>query len=182
VAHLAVARAAVGHAGLSRVDLVVSESPLGKAPTIPVLSDRLAVLGEVASKLGWLGVRTTTAQLIADLADGYDVVIVGADKWSQICDVSWYGTETGRDRALERLPDVLIVPRPPFPLPEPTTRRVRVLPLDDTHAEVSSSGARRGRADWMLPEAAAFDQLTGAWSDPARYLHWHEHHRSGGAD
>jgi hypothetical protein len=34
---------------------------------------------------------------------------------------------------------------------------------------VSSSAVRDGDASLMLPEAAAFDAATGAWSDPLRY-------------
>jgi hypothetical protein len=44
-----------------------------------------------------------------------------------------------------------------------------VLKLDDDHRHVSSTAARDGRVDLMLPEAAAYDAATGAWSDPDRY-------------
>ena len=37
---------------------------------------------------------------------------------------------------------------------------------------VSSTAVRAGRREWMAPEAAAFDEATGAWSDPARYARW----------
>jgi len=42
--------------------------------------------------------------------------------------------------------------------------------VDPAHLQVSSSGVRGGRHEWMLPEAAAFDARTGAWSQPQRYL------------
>ena len=34
---------------------------------------------------------TTDEQLIADLAEGYDVCVIGADKWHQLHDLTFYG-------------------------------------------------------------------------------------------
>jgi hypothetical protein len=59
---------------------------------------------------------------------------------------------------------VFVVPRNGFP-----ADGAEVLELDDDHGHVSSSAARDGQVDLMLPEAAAFDAATGAWSDPDRY-------------
>ena len=166
-AHLAVATAAWRQAGLDRVDLVISEVPLGKEDlAVPTVADRLAVLAEVTARRPWLRARSTDSQLLADIAAGYDAIIVGADKWAQIVDTAWYGgSAQARDEALARLPPVLVAPRPPFPLPA----EHRALELDPSHGEVSSTAVRGGRREWMLPEAASFDRLTGAWSDPARY-------------
>ena len=36
----------------------------------------------------------TRKQLIADIAEGYDLVILGADKWAQLHDQSFYKTKT----------------------------------------------------------------------------------------
>jgi hypothetical protein len=48
-----------------------------------------------------------------------------------------------------------------------------VLSLEAEHGRVSSTAVREGgRLDWMVEEAAAFDRLSGAWSDPARYARW----------
>ncbi|HWG73421.1 MAG TPA: hypothetical protein VG184_05135 [Acidimicrobiales bacterium] len=167
VAHLAVATAAWRQAGLERVDLVISEAPLGKEGlAVATLADRLAVLSEVAATRRWLGARTTNARLLVDVAAGYDAVIVGADKWAQVIDPAWYGgSAEARDEALARLPLVLVAPRPPFPLPPGR----QCLELDDSHGAVSSSAVRGGRREWMLSEAAAFDRLTGAWSGPGRH-------------
>ena len=171
VAHLALARAALEAGGLDRVDLAVSEMPLGKEDvTVPSLDDRMAVLEAVAATRAWLGVRRTPHRLLADIAEGYDALVVGADKWGQLLDPAWYGGSIAeRDRCLARLPLVLVVPRPPHRLPEPGDARWTVVPLDARHGEVSSTAARAGRTEWMVPEAAEWDRRTGGWSDPARY-------------
>jgi hypothetical protein len=57
-----------------------------------------------------------------------------------------------------------VVPRPGYDV-----CGAEVLELEDDHAHVSSSAAREGKLELMLPEAAAFDAATGAWTDPDRY-------------
>jgi hypothetical protein len=47
---------------------------------------------------------------------------------------------------------------------------VTLLEVAEDVAHVSSTLARAGRLHLMVPEAAAFDARTGAWSDPARYV------------
>jgi hypothetical protein len=192
VAHLAIAEAAIGRAGLARVDLIVSRRTLGKETVeVPDFEDRLAVLEAVARSRPWLGVRVTDAQLIADLAEGYDAVIVGADKWAQIIDAAWYGgSASARDTAVSRLPRLLLAPRSPGPAqvagaggPSITVpKAAEVLDIDPTHALVSSSATRAGRREWMAPEAAAFDAETGAWSDPDRYARWRSSGRTAGGN
>jgi hypothetical protein len=59
-------------------------------------------------------------------------------------------------------------------LPEAEALGGVLLIVDDQHADVSSSAARGGRTEWMLPEAADFDARTGAWSDADRYARWSE--------
>ncbi len=177
VAHLAIAEAAWRQGGLDRVELILSRSPLGKDPAVPSFEHRMHVLERVAASRSWLGVAVTDKRLIADVAAGYDAVIMGTDKWLQVCDPAWYGGSIeARDAALARLPALLIVHRPgPENIP---ARPENALPLvvDESNAEVSSSLARAGRRDWMAPEAAAFDEATGAWSEPDRY---HARHGSG---
>jgi nicotinic acid mononucleotide adenylyltransferase len=169
VAHLAIAEAAWRQCGLERVDLVVSRSPLGKgADDLARLEDRMAVLEAMAARRPWLGVRATDARLLADVADGYDVLIVGGDKWAQLIDPVWYGgSEAARDEALARIRRIVVAPRRAHDL---TGREV--LELGDVHLDVSATEARAGRTDWMAPEAAEFDELTGAWTDPERYRRW----------
>jgi Cytidylyltransferase-like len=176
VAHLAVAESAMAQGGLDRIDLVVSTEPLGKEPTIPALVDRIEVLERVASTRPWLGVTVTELRLIADIAVGYDAVIVGADKWLQMIDPAWYDSPGHRDAAIEALPEVLLVARPPAQIPPlppigpGPPAGIAVLTLDEAHALVSSTAVRGGRLEWMVEEAAAFDAATGAWTDRDRYL------------
>ena len=157
VAHLAVARAARRHAGLERIDLVVSQVGLGKEPDgvtpAPLRARRLV---EATKTLPWLQVRVTDKQLIADIAAGYDAVILGADKWSQINDPSWYGSSEARDAALGRLPRVLVAPRSPFPLP---VGKAEALDVDEAYWEVSSTAVRDGRWEWRVgpPEDTRVD-------------------------
>lgn len=169
VAHLAVAEAAVEAFGLDRVDLAVSRVALVKGVVErPRLEDRVAVLERAAGSRPWLGVAVRDEQLIVDLARGYDVVVMGADKWAQVEDPVFYGASTeARDAAVAALPRVAVVDRPP--LLAPPDRRLDVHP---DHHPVSSSDVRAGRHEWMASEAAAFDAETGAWTDPARYDRW----------
>jgi phosphopantetheine adenylyltransferase len=168
VAHLAVAEAARTQRGLDTVDLVLSRRPINKENLeIPTLAHRVAVLEAVAARVGWLGVRITDATLIVDIAEGYDVVVMGADKWEQVNDLRYYADAAARDDAVRRLPEVALAPRPPHVIPAGMA-----LDVPDGVGTVSSSGVRAGRHDWMVPEAADFDGRSGAWSDPARYLRW----------
>jgi nicotinic acid mononucleotide adenylyltransferase len=169
VAHLAIAEAAWRQYQLDRVDLVVSRSPLGKEPSdMARLQDRVAVLEHIAASRPWLGVRTTDARLLADVADGYDVLVVGGDKWAQLVDPVWYGgSEIARDEALHRIRRLVVARRG-----DDAVTGCEVLELADVHLEISATGARGGRTDWMAAEAAEFDARTGAWSDPARYRRW----------
>ena len=172
IAHLALAHAAVAQGGLDKIDLVVSRSALGKAEGgRPLLEHRIAVLHAAAATRPWLGVRLTDARLMVDVADGYDVVVMGADKWSQVCDPVWYAeAEVGRDAAVARLLDrVLVAPRAPHPVPDG-----RGLDVEHRFTLMSSSAVRAGTWEWMAAEARAFDEQTGAWSDPARYDAWLE--------
>jgi hypothetical protein len=158
----------VQQGGLDRLDLVVSLSPLGKSPAVPRLEHRLSVLEAVASSRPWMRVRVGQHQLISALAEGYDAVVMGADKWRQVNDPSWYESPSERDRAVAALPRILLAPRPGGEGAIPDG--CQMLCLGPALGQVSSSAVRGGRTDWMCPEAVAFDQETGAWSDPGRYL------------
>lgn len=154
VAHLAIARAAVEQCDLDVVELVVSTEPLGKHgdPELRPLDERLAMLERVAAPYDWLAVRATDAQLIADIAAGYEVLVLGADKWAQVMDAGWYGSAVARDEAVARLPTIAIAPRPPHPVPADDVRCV-VLDLDPSHHGVSATAVRRGERRWLAPGA-----------------------------
>ena len=130
----------------------------------------MAVLEAVARARPWLGVRVTDAQLIADVAGGYDAVIVGADKWAQIIDAAWYGGSADGPRR-RRGPASPAAARAPGRRGTPVGAAER-LEIAADHGPVSSTAVRAGRREWMAPEAAAFDAETGAWSDPERYARW----------
>jgi nicotinate-nucleotide adenylyltransferase len=153
IAHLAVADAARRHAGLARVDLVVSRRTLGKDHLDDAtVARRVAALEAVAANRPWLGVRVAEGGLVADIAEGYDAVVMGADKWAQVIDPTWYGgSAVARDAAVARLPRVLVAPRA-----GERPGGVELLDLPDHLADVSATAVRDGAphaAGWALPEA-----------------------------
>lgn len=163
-AHLEIAVAALNAHQLDRVDLAVSTVALGKGTVIrPTFDERLDVIR--SSVLDFVGIEVvvTSAQLIADIAAGYDVVVMGADKWAQVNDPSWYEDEAERDTAIARLPALALAPRPPHEIPD-----VHRLPVADDLVEISSTAAREGRLDYMTPAAQAFNARTHAWHRPKR--------------
>ncbi|HUP85399.1 MAG TPA: hypothetical protein VM143_07010 [Acidimicrobiales bacterium] len=174
-AHLAVASAALAACGLDRVDLVVSRVALAKETVSrPLLEDRLSVLQSVVASRPWLGLVVTDLQLLVDVSGGYDVLVLGADKWEHVLDLRFYaGSSSRRDAAVAALPPLAIAPRSGLEPAASWPAGATVLPLGEDHADVSSSAVRAGRRpDWMLEEAAAFDRSTGAWTDPVRYDAW----------
>jgi hypothetical protein len=149
IAHVAIAEAAARVGNLDRLDLAVSRVALGKdATTQRPLSDRVALIKRLARCRPWLHVVVTDAQLITDIAAGYDVVVMGADKWAQVNDPAWYnGSTAARDVAIARLSRVLVAPRPGFDIVG-----ADALGLPDHLALVSSTAARAGRDDLIAPE------------------------------
>ena len=166
VAHLAVARAALEQRRLDRVVLVLSRRPIDKEHVeVPTFDDRVAVVRAVAAdEAPWLGVAVTEHRLLVDIAPGFDVLVMGADKWHQVVDTAYYGDAAARDRAVAALPELAIAPRAGLAVPGE-----HLLEINDAHHAVSSSAVRGSRHDWMCAAAVAFDRRTGAWSDPARY-------------
>ena len=152
IAHLALASAAVRQCGVSRVDLILSRSALGKESVVrPTVEERASVLRRVAANgRPWLGVVVTSDQLLADIAEGYSVLVLGADKWEQVMDPVFYGGSVARrDAAVARLPRLAVARRGEGPLP----MGPHVVVLDVEHHDVSSTAARAGQRDLMLPEA-----------------------------
>jgi hypothetical protein len=147
IAHLAIADAAYHQCRLDRLDLVLSRVALVKEDGHhSSLEERVAHLQRAAEARPWLGVAVTDRQLIADMAEGYDVVVMGADKWTQLHDPGFYGgSEAARDDALDRLPEVAVAPRPPAALP---TEGAVILAVPPHIAEISSSSVREGRSEW----------------------------------
>lgn len=159
VAHLAVAEAVVAHHRLARLDLVISRVAIGKEERADDrLAERVEAIERAASSRPWLGAVVTGQQLLADIAEGYDVVVMGADKWAQILDPVFYESAEHHAAALARMPTPAVVPRPPHPCPDQYA-----VALPEHLADVSSSAVRAGRRDWMAPEAREVAAETGAW-------------------
>src|SRR5947209_20574267 len=104
IAHLAVAEAALQACDVDRVVLVLSTDPIDKPSPTP-LEERVAAIEALAAARPWLGVAVTEHRLIADVAAGYDVVVMGADKWAQVLDPSYHPTEAHWQASLARLPE-----------------------------------------------------------------------------
>jgi hypothetical protein len=146
VGHLAIAEAAWRQHRLERIDLVVNEQPLAKQghPDLAPLTTRISWLEQSVASYPWAQVRVTTELLVVDIAAGYDVVILGADKWWQVHDPAFYsGDAEARDRAVARLPTPAIAPRNGLEVPA----RFR-LDLPPWVQEVSATAVRSGRSDW----------------------------------
>ncbi len=156
IAHVHLAERAIARCGLDRLDLVISEVTLGKSDDhLTPLAERLAELQRLADGDPALGVRSTEHSLLADIAQGYDLVVMGADKWAQVLDPTWYGGVAARDAALRRLPTIALAPRPPWPMPDedpaaaaPEGVEVIILDIDPSHGAVSATEVRAGRTDW----------------------------------
>ncbi len=169
-AHMAIADAARLAHGLDRIDLAVSTSALAKQEVShPRFEHRIDVLHRATAEVDWLAVEVTERQLLAEIADGYDLLVVGADKWWQIQDPVWYGDDpAARDRALAALPTVAIAPRDDLETPAAQTLAVG----RDLIASISSTAARAGNLELMVPAAREFAVRTGAWIDVERYDRW----------
>ena len=168
-AHLAISEAVRDQHSLDLLVWSVSQVALAKEDVQrPRLSDRVAVLNDIADRFDWLEVSVTDVQLLSDIAAGFDVIVMGADKWHQIHDPVFYGNDPAqRDEAIASLPAVAIAARPPHDCPAHL-----VLDLPDWVGAVSSTQARTTDPSLMVPEAARFDAETGAWTDPERYEKW----------
>jgi hypothetical protein len=151
------AEATVRQCGVERVDLVLSRSTIGKEHVVhPTIDERADVLRAVASTRPWLGVVVTDARLLVDIGAGYDVLVLGADKWEQVLDVVHYeGSVAARDDAVSRLPRLAVARRRDHALPDDAS--AVVLDIDVGH--ISSTAARAGARDLILPEAIA----SGLW-------------------
>src|SRR5687767_12854993 len=141
IAHLAVAEVAWRTCELERVDLVLSRDPIGKPATTP-LEERLAALETTCAHRPWLGVAVTDARLIADVCQGYDVVVMGADKWAQVLDPAYHPDEHTWRESLARLPLVAVARRGDLPI------EGDVVLLDVDLPDVSSTAVRNGRTEW----------------------------------
>jgi hypothetical protein len=140
VAHLDIAEATLRQCGVERVDLVLSRVAIGKEHVErPTVDERADVLRAIAGNgRSWLGVVVTDHRLLVDIAAGYDVLVLGADKWAQVLDPRYYGDSVdARDAAVAALPHLAVAPRAEGPVPAGD----HVTVLDIAHHDVSSSAA-----------------------------------------
>ncbi len=92
VAHLHIADAAAEQCGLAVVEFVLSHAALGKDHAHrPGVDERAAELARLVGERDGRLVTVTAAQLLVDIAEGADVLVMGADKWAQINEPQWYG-------------------------------------------------------------------------------------------
>ena len=169
IAHIAIATAARDQCNLDVVDLVLSTVVLGKEDRHYRLAKRLAEVERcITPHAAWLRVVVTTHQLLADIADGYAVVILGADKWEQIQQPRWYGgSPSARDAALARLPVAAIAPRPPHPLPSPSEQtRILLLPDEREWHFVSSTAVRNGAEHFHAASPQTVERTTPTSEQP----------------
>lgn len=146
IAHLAIADAAVRQERLDHLDLVLSTEPIDKhgRDDLAPLDERIGTLELALGARPWARVTTSPHRLIAELARGYDVVVLGADKWAQVGDASYYDGDTQRrDEALAALPRCVVAPRAGFSVPEGMR-----LDVPEWVGEVSATAVRSGRREW----------------------------------
>jgi hypothetical protein len=156
IAHVHLAETAIAQLGLDRVDFALSARTLGKDDSrLRPIDDRVAELTAISSGHARIGVTMTPHSLVADIAEGYEVIILGADKWHQVLDPVWYAGIDARNEALQRLPLVALAARPPWTMPgedasadPPVGVDVVILDTDPSHHPVSATDVRAGREDW----------------------------------
>jgi len=145
IAHVAVAEAAWQQCHLERVDLLLSRVTLGKESVVgPSVDERADALRQLLANRPWIGVVVTDAQLLVEVAHGYDILVMGADKWAQITQDRWYLSVAERNAALAGLPPIAMAPRPPHIIPAHAVR----LEISRQLWGVSSTGVRSGRNEW----------------------------------
>jgi len=152
IAHLAVADAAVAQLALDRLVLALSLDPIGKSAADPrALAQRLeAIRARGGADRPWLEVATTEARLVGDICLGYDVCVLGADKWEQVLDPVHYPSTAAHDAALAALPTIAVAPRAGSTVsPPPGVVELVVLDVPVHVGPVSSSGVRAGRTEWL---------------------------------
>lgn len=159
LAHLGIAEAARDRHGLDHVDLVISRVALAKEHKAGErLDERVAAIERAGRARPWLRVVVTELQLVSDIAEGYDLVIVGADKWAQLHDPSFHPSPEHHAAALAKLPVPAVVPRDPHPVPPE-----HLLEVPAHLTLMSSTAVRGGRVEWMAPEAVEVARETGVW-------------------
>ena len=121
------------------------------------MEERRTVLDRVAIDHTWLAVNVVDARLVADLAGDYDVVVMGADKWHQLHDPSFYEDGTAMAKALSRLPTCAVAPRDGLEVPPEV-----LLKVPRWVARQSSTAAAATEPWTMLSAARSFGLWDGS--------------------
>lgn len=148
IAHLAIAEAAHTQLEVDTIVCSLTVSPLGKDATAqsPV-SERADAIRTFRDERPWLDVAVTESRLLADVAVGFDWLVVGADKWLQLHDPVFYDDDPDlMAHALECLPAIAYVPRAGSYVDPP--EGVTLLGVDTRFRDVSATAIRAGREDW----------------------------------
>lgn len=149
IAHLAIADATLAQCNCDHLTFVLSRAALGKPDHDSSLAGRVDALAKLVIARTDLTVEISDARLIADLADGFDVVVMGADKWAQVLDPQWYDSAEAHIAGLDALPEIALAPRPPSRTDGHPRVTMTVLALPDSRlAHVSSTAVRAGRTEW----------------------------------
>ena len=159
IGHIEIVKTAIKRFEINEIDLVISKVALGKEKLIrPSASDRLEIVEKSLSSIPEAAVFETSKQLIADIADGYDLVVLGADKWAQLQDLAFYENEAHMRDCLNRLPALAVAPRNGIQVPKEI-----LLKVSDEINLISSSAVRRGKLEWMTEEAKKYAKANNCW-------------------
>ncbi len=150
IAHLAIAEATRDQCGVDEVVLVLSTRTLGKEEVgQQSAQERRQLLEAVCVGRTWLRCAITKSQLLVDISAGFEWLVLGADKWAQINEVAWYGgSAVTRDQALQKLPRLAVISRPPYELGDLPPTAVLVRLADPALSRVSSTAVRAGNEHW----------------------------------
>jgi len=173
-AHIAIATSALDTHNLTRLDITVSRSALGKGTiSFPTFSDRIDVLRSSFEQFENIQIVVTTKRLLSEMSQGYDLLVLGGDKWVQIHELRWYASSEDRTEALALLPDVAIADRSNVNIPAGMQ-----LPVAPEFVQgISSTAARDGDHHMMTGAALEFANESGAWIDRAKYERWNASNR-----
>ena len=159
IGHIAIANSAIQRFDISELHLVISTVALGKEKlTVPSVTDRIEILEKSIQLIPEASALETPKQLIADIAEGYDLVILGADKWAQLHDSTFYKDEQHMSECLSRLPKLAVAPRNGIAVPKEI-----LLTVPEEINSISSSQVRRGKFEWMTKEAFGIGKERGLW-------------------
>ena len=159
VGHIAIVNSAIKCFDIHEIHLTISSVALGKEKlVVPSVADRIEALERSLQPIPEASVVETPKQLIADIAEGYDLVILGADKWVQLQDLSFYRDQAHMEECLRRLPRLAVAPRNDIAVPQEI-----LLTVPEEINSVSSSQVRGGKFEWMTKEAYEIGKDRGFW-------------------